>query len=105
MTLFLRDKNNQTVLDVDFYKNEGALELSAVVCIIPYSRLLLSLDSNMQYEAMVYFEALQELRGWLWETWFMGRRNTADEYDAVLKDLREQLKDVAQKYGLWYTED
>ena len=48
---------------------------------------------------------LSEIRGWLWERYFMGRQNTADEYDNVIKALREILEAVGEEFGLYRIED
>jgi len=122
MILFIRDKKNNTILDAELTikwhednkkdnKKENKnpdnyyVELSSLVCIEPYSRLLLSTPEEEREEIIATFDALQELRGWLWESYFMNKKNTSDEYDNVLKELRTMLKGVAEKYDLYYVED
>ena len=94
MVLFLRNKKNETILDCDVYQKEDVetdrqyIELSSTVCIEPYSLLLLSLPTLAErVECMKDFGYLQELRGWLWEVYFVGRKNDAKEYDEVLEAL------------------
>jgi hypothetical protein len=53
----------------------------------------------------VTFSHIQELRGWLWETYFNGQKSDPSKYDDVIAVLRVMLKDVAQKYDLIYVED
>ena len=79
MIFFLRDKNNNTILDVNCYKKDGYIELCSVVCIDTYSKLLLESPEEERGQIIVEFDILQELRGWLWEKYFMGRKNTDDE--------------------------
>ena len=76
-----------------------------MVCVEPYSKLLLSQPEEEREELIYTFDALQELRGWLWESYFMGRKNTSSEYDNVLGELRTMLKKVAKRYDLMYVED
>jgi hypothetical protein len=105
MILFLRNKKNDTILDVECFVEEGHVELHSTVCIEPYSELLLAQPEEKQVETMIDFGKLQELRGWLWEMYFGGRQNTADQYDEILKILRTYLKEVADKYDIAYVED
>ena len=110
MTLFLRDKNNNSIVDIDFYKKSGErgdyLELSSGIIIKHYSNFLLN-NLERQDEIIETFDNISELRGWLWEVHFLGRQNTADsqEYDEVLEALRAMLKTVANKFNLCYVED
>jgi hypothetical protein len=105
MVLFLRNKNNETILDADFYEKDGYLDINPVVCIEPYSKFLLSRPEEERDGIITRFDDLQELRGWLWESYFGGRQNTSDEYKKVLTALRSHLKDIADKYELIYVED
>ena len=79
-----------------------------MVCIEPYSDLLIdtySYDSNKVSELIETFDDLQELRGWLWEVYFMDNKNTIDKYDDVVNDINERLKEVAIKYDLFLMKD
>ncbi len=51
------------------------------------------------------FAELSELRGWLWETHFMGRKNTVDEYNNVLDYVRKRLDYIGNATGLHRVED
>lgn len=105
MTLFLRDKNNNTLLDMEVYVKDDCVEISSSVIIDNYSRLLLSAKKEKQEEIIGYFDFLSEFRGWLWENYFMGRRNTSDEYDTVLNGVRKILDEIGSKTGLHRVED
>jgi len=115
MIFYLRNKKNETILDVDCYVKceerfggEGDyryVELGAVVCIEPYSKFLLESPEDQRAEIIADFDNLQELRGWLWEKYFMKTKNTRDEYDNVIKALRPMIKGIADKYELCYVED
>jgi len=109
MILFLRDQNNDTILDVECYvtSEEGSskyVELHSAVCIAPYSKFLLA-NPDKQDAIISHFDELSELRGWLWESFFMGGTNDPEKYDEVIKILRAVLKGVAEEYELGYVED
>jgi len=108
MTLFLRNEKNETILDIDLYEKEDYIELNSTVCIEPYSKLLLEVfseDSKKAAKLIKKFDELQELRGWLWEVYFLGGKNTNKEFYNVLKAVKEMLKKVADEYNLYYVED
>lgn len=108
MTLFLRDEKNNSIVDLEYYvANEGNvpyLELSVSIDIKYYSVLLLS-NRDRALQIINDFDNIQELRGWLWEVYFMGGKNDAGKYSDVLKELREMFKDVANRYKLSLVED
>jgi len=109
MILFLRDKHNNSIVDLDCYVTTGDndyryIELSVTVDIMYYSILLLG-NLFRKEQVIKDFSDIQELRGWLWESYFMGDKNDPDKYDDVIAKLREMLKSVAEKYDLNYVED
>ena len=111
MTLFLRDKKNRTIVDCDIYiKDSEYVELSIVVCVDTYSRLLLDLITKNGEEKTINkfiqtFDELQELRGWLWESYFIDGDNNPSEYNIVLETIRKRFKEIADTYELYYVED
>ncbi|MCK5601978.1 hypothetical protein KAR91_08920 [Candidatus Pacearchaeota archaeon] len=105
MILFLRDKKNNTVVDIELYKTEGHIELSVFIDIAQYSKLLLTTPKEKQLTIITIFNFLSELRGWLWESHFGGRKNTAEEFDEVLDKVRETLAIVAEYTDLHRVED
>ena len=109
MILYLRDQNNDTILDVECYvtSEEGSskyVELHSTVCVAPYSKFLLA-NPDKQDEIIRLFDELSELRGWLWESYFKGGVNDPEKYDEIIKLLRGLLKGVARDYNLSYVED
>lgn len=105
MILFLRNKHNQSIVDIELYINDdGAVELYPSVIIEKYSKFLLE-NLNIANEIISDFSAIDDLRGWLWESYFGLRQNTKDEYDNVLEIVRTALREVANKYNLSYVED
>jgi hypothetical protein len=102
MILFLRDKRNKSILDLEVISDTNAKikDIHAVVCIEPYSGFLLRNLPRAQ-EIVKDFEELSELRGWYWE----GQVYKDDSSTAVLELLRARLQAIARKYSLRYVED
>lgn len=109
MILFLRDQNNNTIVDLECYVDTGDkdyefIELHVTVDIMYYSAFLLQ-NLWRKEEVVVMFSDIQELRGWLWEVYFGGQRSDPDKYDDVLAELRKKLRAVAKHFDLDYVED
>lgn len=104
MILFLRDKLNRTILDVEVFTNEnGDVDLSSSVIIKPYSDFLIN---NLEDDLKIIrdFSELQDLRGWLWERYKATVNKNPDKME-VVNQLRPILKKVAGEYNLRYVED
>lgn len=108
MILFLRNKNNRSIVDLEiFVKKENSrefIELRSVVLIETYSQFLLE-NLDKKEEIIEIFTDISELRGWLWESFFMGEENDPNKYNEVVKILRNKFVDIAKKYNLIYVED
>jgi len=108
MILFLRNEKRESIVDVEcFVKTEDDrkfVEINASVIIRPYSEFLLE-NLDKKDEIIEDFENIDDLRGWLWESYFMGGDNDPEEYDNIIKLLQEGLKEIGQKYKLSYVED
>ena len=111
MVLFLRDERNNSIVDLECYVKTGEndpkykyVELSVTVDIQWYSLLLLQ-NLDRKIEIISDFSEIQELRGWLWENYFMGGNNDPEKYGDVIAELRKMLLVVAKKYDLGYVED
>jgi hypothetical protein len=109
MTLFLRNEKNETILELEVWiKTEDSysfVELSSIIDIKNYSLMLINTDKEKQIEMISDFDELSELRGWLWEVFFMVKKNEPKEYDSVVQELKAILKNVADKYGLFVVQD
>jgi hypothetical protein len=109
MTLFLRNQDNQTIVDIELFTKDGCVELNSTICILTYSKLLFELLINKsEDEIKVFiqiFDNLSELRGWMWETYFATKKNTESEYSNVLKEVTNILKNIAEQYNLIFTVD
>lgn len=108
MILFLRNDKRVSIVDIEcFVKTEDErkfVEISSCVIIKPYSEFLLK-NLDKKDEIINDFSEIDELRGWLWESYFMGGDNDPKEYGNVIEILRKRLKEIAEKYDLAYVED
>ena len=93
MTHYLRYKG-KTILDVEV----TASDLSSVVVIETYSRLLLASPSAKREQVINDFHHLQELRG----GWFEATPKPAETIDLFVET---RLKVIAENWGLQYTTD
>lgn len=105
MTLYLRTDSNDTVVDIDCWvkieNDHRYVELSASIDIMKYSALLLLQKSmTAQAEIAADFHSINELRGWLWEIFFMGSTNDPERYDEVIVELKKTLIEIGLKYDL-----
>jgi hypothetical protein len=85
MTIFIRDKKNNSILSLDVgvqarEDKSKFVELSSVVDVEYYSRFLLN-NLDIKNEIISDFQELSELRGWLWESYFMTGKNIGSEED------------------------
>ena len=65
-----------TILDCEYFikREEGMkfLEIHSSVIVDTYSEFLLNSNPEKQMEIVEDFTELSELRGWLWESYFLG---------------------------------
>lgn len=103
MTLYLRDEHNNTLFSVDVWnKTEDGrayTELSAGVMVEPFSKNLLQREKE-QEEFIKDFDELSELRGWLWETYYMRGNNDGSDLDDIISALKKILQSVSERYDL-----
>ncbi len=103
MILFLRDSDNNTIVDVEIYKKDKYVELHSSVIISEYSKLLLA---NSDKETTIRdFDKLSELRGWFWEVYAKGHHVPSEEYSEALNEVRSILKHIGERYNLILVED
>lgn len=108
MILYLRNDKNRTVFEVEIWVKTvyepkdlkySFVELSAVVNITNYSNLLLE-NLNRKNKVIDDFDNLSELRGWLWERYFMTGKNDGSQLNDVIEKVEVILTKVAKDYDL-----
>lgn len=105
MIFYLRDENNKTLFSAEVWvKTEyepnlkySFVELSATVNITNYSKFLLD-NQDKANKIISDFDNLSELRGWLWERFFMTGKNDGTQIDDVIDKLKVILGKVARDY-------
>lgn len=132
MILYLRNEKGKTIFEVEIWvktedDNYSYVELSTNFDIQNYSKLLISKMDNQYFrerkltkiigkqkpteieEFISIFDQLSELRGWMWESYFMVKRNTKENTKEnltdVIKEVKIILNAVADKYDLFVIED
>jgi hypothetical protein len=112
MILQLRNKNKQTLVDVEIYKKKSDggypfIELHSSIDIEQYSRLFLTVQKqNLDIEQFInIFDHINNLRMWLNENFFMGEQNDINKLPEVIKQVKSMLEVVANQYELYYYED
>ena len=107
MTLFLRNKKNETICSCDFFTDDdGCLDVSCSISVINYTKLLMEFPKDPKTVGMIAstFDDLDEMRGFLWEchTKVMGKDG---DKDAAYRLVKAQYDAVAKAFGLSVVED
>lgn len=110
MIIYLRDLKGNTLVDIEIYKareeQHDYVELKSVVCVKPYSDFLLKLDDDKQGKFIDVIDDLSELRGWMWENYFMVKKNDNHyNYDDIVQLVALKVKEVADYFGLYLVTD
>jgi len=101
MTLFLRDRQNRTLVDIELMKN---LDISVSIDIEEYSRLLLEQPGKLeQHKLIKAFSFIDELRGWLWEVFYTTQRNK--DFDTMKAQITKIIADIGMEFNLKLIED
>ena len=109
MTLFLRNKKGGNLLDLEVWVKTGDngdkyVEMSSTINIEHYSNFLLD-NLDKKSKIIEDFNNLSELRGWLWERYFMVGKNDGSQIDDVITKLKKTLTKVAKDYKLNLVQD
>ncbi len=92
MIHYLRDRSNNTLVDIDATKDD----IHCVVVIETYSKFLLSLPEGDREQFIFDMGDVQEIRGHYFES----------GYEGPPDDLaRGCLTSLTEKWGLWYVTD
>jgi hypothetical protein len=113
MVLFLRNKENKTIVEVDLYKekyDDGSgyyLDCMPYINIPKYSDILIKLKTREeQVECIDYFDKIDKLRMWLNEVYKPNNKGVPDsEFGNVKNEMKSLFLEVANKYDLYYVED
>lgn len=90
MTIYLRDENNNTLVDISVWESDNYLDLRSDVIIKHYSKFLLE-NHYRRHEIIKVFDDLSEMRGWLHEVYL-----SVENKNATLEDVIERVKLILQ---------
>ncbi len=102
MTLFLRNEENRTIVDIEINDGKNGMDVRVATIIPTYSKLLLE-NIERKDEVIADFQEIDELRGWFWEV-YMELTDEPTFNDAVAQ-IRNKLLSIAEKYKLNYVVD
>ncbi|SRR5579872_2686050 len=113
MTFYLRNEMGETLVDVELNIKkgekfqEGYVELHSEVAVKPFFVLGQKVfqEGGDIAEFLNCFEDVQELRGWMWETYFAAKKNTGAAFTEVQHIVEGLLKSLAEKYTLQFVQD
>ncbi len=102
MNLHLK-KNDRELASVNFTTAiESTVHVTSVVSIETFGKLLCSLHATDRQEFIITMAGVSELSG---APWRHQLDKPEDEYEEALDYLRKKLKNIADNYGLEYTEE
>lgn len=102
MTLFLRTKENETVVDIELNNGENGLDVRVATDIKIYSEILLA-NLDKQEQVIEDFSEIDNLRGWFFEV-YMEQTEKPDLPD-VQTEIKKIILPIAEKYNLFYVID
>ncbi len=102
MTLFLRNDENQSVVDIEINFKISSQDLHSSVSIEHYSKVLLD-NLNRSDEVIRDFTEIDELRSWFWED-YMEFADKPSQKECV-EHVEKKLILLANKYNLFYVTD
>jgi len=108
--IFQLRMRNKTVCDVEITtqdeEDHSHIELRASVFVAGYSLVLIKYIDEVT-KLISDFEEVEELGGWLWESYFSGKQNiyNIENYNNVANHVKILLKKLANEYDLYYVED
>ena len=108
MVLYLRTEDNKTLVDIELTgSTKKEIDISIAIDIKEYTKKFVSLflvDKDKAYKFADELNYIQELRGWLFESYLTEVRDSFS-YSDLLELLREYLQSVAETYNLFTVED
>ena len=115
MVIYLRTPQNKSIFEAEIYNKKADemgesdasfTELHTTVYVRDYSLFLINLaPAHKQLKFLNTMDTLSELRGWMWEIYFMTKKNRGQDKDDIIEKVRETFRAVAEEFGLNVVED
>ncbi len=98
MTIYLRNENNDTLVDISVWEKHNSPDLRSCVIIKNYSKFLLE-NPYRRHEVIKVFDDLSEMRGWLHEVYLYVENKNATKED-VIRRVKLILQGVCNNFKL-----
>lgn len=107
MTLTIRRTNGgESLFELEYWVEGDQLEIATSIHIREYTEYVQDYRDMVNWRLIAnIFDELSDLRGWLWETFFVSKRNTPESYVEVLKELRHKLNQACSILPLIYVNE
>ena len=103
MVHFIRDGANNTLVDLEVFRNEDNMaDLSVTIPIADYT-LFVRRNFDKVLQIAKDFNDIQDLRSWLWEIYY--QHNNIVTIKDVNEEISESMRYIADKYDLNYVVD
>lgn len=109
MTLFIRTKDNRTLVDIEVPSNK--FDIRSAINIEEYSKVLIHYVKNEPCKVDIFIKAIDEfseIRGWLWEMYIhtLPKSRPTEEYCIMIRDeVKKRMKEVCTTFDLSFVED
>ncbi len=98
MTIYLKDENNNTLVDISVWEKHNSVDLRSDVIIKNYSKFLLE-NPYRRHEVIKVFHDLSEMRGWLHEV-YLPLENKKATVEEVIERVKLILQGVCNNFKL-----
>lgn len=105
MILYLRNENNETVVDMEIFTNSD--DITDVICTVmikPYTEILLKDKYTNKEKVANDFDKISEIRSWFWESYMLGKNQPVDP-GSVINAIKKYLEPFRLEYSLYYVTD
>lgn len=105
MVIFLRDKNNRDIWEIEIYEKNGSVDISTAIYLKEYSLKLFTIGIGKLIEFVDDMTYLTELRGIFFESCDENFKRARNDYSFAIEYIREIVKRIGKKYDLRVVED
>ncbi len=103
MTIYLRNENNRTVVDMELWENkESGMDLRVATNLRTYSEILLN-NIERKDEVIEDFNSIDEMRGWFHEVYM--EMAESPNFKEAREEVEAKLFMAAKKYNLHIVTD
>lgn len=104
MIFFVRNNDNETIVDIEVYKTGDTVRVKSNVMIDTYSNFLLNNVGN-KTEIIFDFDMMDNFNEHLLRIFGQNGELRDSRYDLIISNIRRYLKHISELYNLTYVED